>query len=318
MTNRTIDQRQQQINGNQFNAAHDINIAQAQFNLPPEFLEKWLSINAEAAHEDLGRVELVTEAWEPDTVLVAAGAFRMGTDSAEGIPARESPQFQFVLPTYRIGIYPVTNKQYAYFTKETDRYVSPQLGWQNGQQPSDEQSDHPVRGVTWYDALAYCKWLMEMTDRPYTLPSETQWEKAARGLDARLYPWGNEWNPELCNTSCHETTPVQQFTVGKSPYGCFDCIGNVREWTSSLWGRRRHFRHNEESAYPWSLPWQANQGRDEIKANRQIRRVTRGGASLLPDTLLRVTRRNSELPYNRGIVNARIGFRVAINVEEQQ
>ena len=94
--------------------------------------------------------------------------------------------------------------------------------------------------VSWQDAQAYCQWLSEKTGKSYRLPSEAEWEKAARGADGRVYPWGNEWDAAKCNTresKIQGTSPVGQFsTLGDSPSGCADMVGNVWEWTLSLWG----------------------------------------------------------------------------------
>ncbi len=94
--------------------------------------------------------------------------------------------------------------------------------------------------VTWRDALAYVQWLAERTEQPYRLPTEAEWEKAARGEDGRLWPWGNDWDPARANckpAGPGQTTPRGQYSPGgDSPYGAADMAGNVYEWCSSLWG----------------------------------------------------------------------------------
>ena len=96
---------------------------------------------------------------------------------------------------------------------------------------SDEKADHPVVLVNWYDAKAYAKWVGGQ------LPTEQEWEKAARGIDGRIYPWGDEWYSNRCNTQktgIKGSTSVGQFSPqGDSPYGCVDMSGNIWEWTSS-------------------------------------------------------------------------------------
>jgi formylglycine-generating enzyme required for sulfatase activity len=98
--------------------------------------------------------------------------------------------------------------------------------------------------VSWYEAAAYCRWLADATAQPYRLPDEAEWEKAARGTDGRIYPWGNEWRAGVCNTlefwgydsAKMRTTPVGQFSpAGDSPYGAADMSGNVWEWCFTVW-----------------------------------------------------------------------------------
>jgi len=140
---------------------------------------------------------------------------------------------------YRIGKHPVTNAEYAAFVAATEH--KPPRHWRS-QIPPDKLADHPVVNVTWYDAMAYAEWAGGR------LPTEEEWEKAARGTDGRVYPWGDEWDPEKCNTwesGPHKTTPVGQYSLGgDSPYGCADMAGNVWEWTVSVseWGDSRVVR----------------------------------------------------------------------------
>lgn len=97
--------------------------------------------------------------------------------------------------------------------------------------------DHPVIYVTQHDATVYCRWLSEITGKSYRLPSEAEWEKAARGTDGRIYPWGDQWEAGRCNaqpSGKRDTTPVGAYPQGKSPYGLLDTAGNVWEWTRSL------------------------------------------------------------------------------------
>ncbi len=322
-----INQQGATIQGHQINAAGAVTIghvgdsyqiAQAQINISDELADILLAALTQEKREDYSQAQLLQKIWEPETTLVPAGPFLMGSQAGEGIPAYETPQFKVTLPAYRIGKYPVTNKQYAYFIKETEQMAPVELGWGNGNEPSKEQEAQPVRGVTWYDALAYCLWLIKKTGRPYTLPSEAQWEKAARGSEGNLFPWGNDWQDgRFCNTDFNQITAVITFPQGSSPYDGWDMVGNVREWTTSLWGRNR--RHNLEliSQYPWDEAWTPNSGQDDLKKSRQFRRVTRGGASLLTGFPLRVARRESELPYRAGLSNGRVGFRVALNWENE-
>jgi formylglycine-generating enzyme required for sulfatase activity len=133
----------------------------------------------------------------------------------------------------------VTNAQYARFVAETKR--KPPQHWR-GKRPPQDLAEHPVVNVTWHDAVAYTKWAKAR------LPTEEEWEKAARGYDGREYPWG-EWAEGRCNSveaGIRHTTPVGQFSPdGDSPYGLQDASGNVWEWMA------RTFETGDESRRVW-------------------------------------------------------------------
>lgn len=162
-------------------------------------------------------------------VLIAAGEFVMGSDNR--LPD-EGPQHKVTLPAYLIDVYEVTNEQYKTFIDATGRR-SPSH-FRNRTFPPDK-AKHPVTEVTWYDADAYCSWAGKR------LPTAEEWEKAARGTDGRMFPWGNEFDPNKANTPLRwsrlqqegDTLPVGSFPEGVSPYGLYDMSGNVWEWTSS-------------------------------------------------------------------------------------
>ena len=120
--------------------------------------------------------------------------------------------------------------------------------------------------VNWHGAVAYCNWLADITGKPYRLPSEAEWEKAARRTDGRIHPWGNRWYPGWCNASEgdeHDTTPVGAYPRGASPYGLLDMVGNVWEWTRSLW---------------FKYPYDPQDGRENLEAGDDDLRVARGGS----------------------------------------
>ena len=205
--------------------------------------------------------------WLPAMVEVPAGPLLMGS-SAQQIAAviseranpnesakptwveDEQPQHTLTLPRYAIGKTPVTNAQFRPFV-EGDGYTNQAYwdadGWQRRKQakrvkPSlwDDAKWHganyPVVGVTWYEAMAYTRWLSAQTGLPFSLPTEAMWEKAARGPDGRIYPWGNNWEQGRCNSreaNIERTTPVGQYPGGASPYGALDMAGNVWEWCST-------------------------------------------------------------------------------------
>jgi formylglycine-generating enzyme required for sulfatase activity len=198
-------------------------------------LAKLAAMNALARIES-GKItsQLWKQPWgEPEWVTIPAGEFWMGADD---ISEDEKPVHKLTLPEYQIARVPVTNAQYAIYVQ--DAKANPPEYWRGGNVPKGLEN-HPVVNVSWYDALAYCKWLGEKIDKPVGLPSEAEWEKAARGSqDKRSYPWGNDWRELHCNSSAlglGETTPVGLFLNGASSYGLLDMSGNVWEWTRSLY-----------------------------------------------------------------------------------
>jgi len=146
---------------------------------------------------------------------------------------------------YRIGRYLVTNGQYARFLVENPTYPVPYLeevwaepyNWDPRRRTCPEgRANHPVVLVSWNDALAYCEWAGGR------LPTEEEWEKAARGEDGRAYPWGDEFDAQRTNvreSGIGSTTPVGVYPDGASPYGLLDCAGNVWEWTTLQMGENQ-------------------------------------------------------------------------------
>lgn len=170
---------------------------------------------------------------------VSAGPFLMGEES-DRADYDEMPIHEVELDAYLIDVYHVTNKRYEMFLQDLAKASDHPSPWCHPNEPEGKvhipqfwynnlwnQEDHPVIGVDWWDAYAYCKWAHK------ELPTEAQWEKAARGTDGRIYPWGNELpTPELCNFHSFyaRTTPVGKFPENCSPSGCFDMAGNVWQW----------------------------------------------------------------------------------------
>ena len=230
--------------------------------------------------------------FEPEMVWIPAGPFLMGSDTGVDSDARdiEQPQHILYLPDYYIARTPVTNAQYLACVQATD--CQPPEHWKSKTPPKGEE-DHPVTWISWHEAVDYCEWLAEVTRRPYRLPSEAEWEKAARGTDGRLYPWGNEWDAERCNTletGGEGTTPVGAYGGrGDSPYGCTDMAGNVWEWTGSLYG---------------TYPYDPGDGREEMDAKG--RRVVRGGSFLNSRVLARCAYRPGYFPGRRMSYGCRV------------
>jgi formylglycine-generating enzyme required for sulfatase activity/AAA+ ATPase superfamily predicted ATPase len=247
------------------------------------FLSPTERVAAGSTLADLGDPRFREDAWYlPDESLlgfveVEAGPFLMGgdPDTNADVPERELPMHEVDLPTYYIARYPVTVMQFQVFVQDS--------GYQ-AQGPWREfsgQGNHPVVGLTWYDAIEYCKWLTEKlevwngTPEPLAthlqekdcvvqLPTEAEWEKAARGTDGRLYPWGEDPDISRANyddTGLGDTSPVGCFVNGASPFGSLDMSGNVWEMCHSLY-----------RPYPYTK----DDGRE--KPGAQGSRVLRGGA----------------------------------------
>lgn len=272
---------------------------------------------------DLDKVKLETprQPFEPETVFIPAGSFLMGASPAEGIPLEETPQHEVTLPAFQMGRYPITNAQYAEFIKREKQQEPPKkTGWFLREPPGDKL-DHPVVGVSWEDAQAYCRWLSRQTGRSYRLPTEAEWEKAAswaeesggageqgsRGAEGkRRYPWGDEWEVGRCNFGSDDTTPVTAFPEGASSYGCWDMLGNVQEWTSTLWGS-----DPKENLFPY--PYRAGDGREEAKPSHlhRVYRVYRGGSFRDEPAKLRCTVRGNSDPESK--IRWR-GFRIALEI----
>lgn len=228
---------------------------------------------------------------EPNWVKIPAGRFWLGSSNGR---QNEQPEHELELETFLIARFPITNVQYNFFIQATD-YVTPEHWF--GQRIPTGYQNHPVRHVSYYDALAYCHWLSEATGQNITLPSEAQWEKAARGTErAFVYPWGTSADPTQANTaetSRGTTMPVDSYLNGASPFGVVDTCGNVWEWTRSLYK---------------PYPYRAGDGRE---AEGEGSRVLRGGAFLSTQNIARCSYRSWEYPDER---QSDDGFRVIIQV----
>lgn len=159
-------------------------------------------------------------------VFVPAGTFPMGVSKPQ--PDDEGPQHDVYLEAFWIDRYEVTNAQYRRCVV-ADACPEPK-DLRYYQDPA--YADHPVVYVTWYDARDYCHWAGKR------LPTEAEWEKAARGSDGRLYPWGDKLRRDWLNADNRvgETSPVGSYPAGASPYGAYDMAGNVWEWVSDWYG----------------------------------------------------------------------------------
>jgi formylglycine-generating enzyme required for sulfatase activity len=223
----------------------------------------------------------------PPVCEIPAGPFRRGSDPQYHPGIQEIPPCPIVVvvPAFQIGRYPVTVAEYAYAI-EAGIVSAPQriakMTWQEQQQ----RPDHPVLCITWLQARAYAEWLAQMTGQSWRLPTETEWEKAARGVDGFIYPWGNQWDTTRANTEDGGpgmTTPVGCYADSgdASPYGAHDMAGNVWEWTSTTY-------------QPY--PYLANDGREAL--DRVAEKVLRGGSRIDDPECARAAYRDRWWPGN--------------------
>ena len=225
--------------------------------------------------------------YTPIWIKIPAGKFWMGSDPAGDVVPYENeiPRHRVHVDVFQLARTHVTNAQYAEFVRKSG-YQTPGH-WLNGKIP-EGLSDHPVTYIDWHDALAFCQWA------GVRLPTEAEWEKAARSDDARLWPWGNHPpDAHRCNFAKHifTTSPVHTFLQSASPYGALDMAGNVWEWTSSL-----------SRAYPYNK----NDGRENPAVGES--RIVRGGSYTHDARNIRAADRHSFVPGTRGVY---LGFRVA-------
>jgi toxoflavin biosynthesis protein ToxD len=204
----------------------------------------------------------------------------------------EQPYHEITLAPYFLSKNPVTNQDYFQFVWNSG-YRAPR-GWKGLHCP-EGMEDHPVVGVNRMDVFAYIKWLNQQTRHKFRLPTEAEWEYAARGTDGRIYPWGNDFDPWRCNTiesGKHGTSPIGTYSPsGDSPLGVMDMIGNVWEWTSS-------------AQLPY--PYDPKDGRENPDSNQKI--VVRGGSWYYSRKLARCACREGILST---YVSPALGFRLA-------
>ncbi|NUQ63359.1 MAG: formylglycine-generating enzyme family protein [Pirellulales bacterium] len=230
----------------------------------------------DAAHDT------VLKFWEgSELVYVPPGEFEMG----DGEDA-DCPKHRVWLDGYYIAIYPVTNAQYGRFVEATGYPGPANPRWQES-----PWADHPVTDVSWDDAQAYAEWA------GLSLPTEAQWEKAARGPENRKYPWGDAWDPERCrhagNRGTETTCAVHEYPQGASGYGCFHMSGNAGEWCED-WYDEAYYRTG-----PVRNPGGSEEG---------SQRVLRGGSCYYVTTRCRPASRYARSPDYRG---EDLGFRLA-------
>ena len=225
---------------------------------------------------------------ERSMVAVSAGEFTMGSSSGD---PDERPVHRVYVDAFSMDLYQVTVKQYARFLDAMHHEVPPE--WSVMNRPQNQS--RPVANVDWADADAYCRWAGKR------LPTEAEWEKAARGTDGRVYPWGNEPPTRYHATSGKEVwsnhsalSPVGTLVEGKSPYGIYDMAGNVWEWVSD-WYDQDYYKNS-----PLQNPTGPPKG---------LHKVIRGGSwGSNGITDMRSSDRETHLPSFRGLGT---GFRCA-------
>lgn len=216
-----------------------------------------------------------------DGILIPGGVARLGTPADEiarlacafgfhpSVLAHEQPERVVEIPSFVMDRHEVTHADYARFVAATG-HPAP-ASWPHGTPPRD-LGNHPVTQVTWFDAWAYAAWAGKR------LPTADEWEYAARGPEGLRYPWGDDWDPGRCNAGrplvCGletETTPVDAFPDGASPFGVLDLAGNVAEWTAdAIVPGHEDIRIVKSAGWCFSEPWcfrAAYLGRTQPSAN---------------------------------------------------
>ncbi len=226
-------------------------------------------------------------------VFVPAGEFLMGSAAEELLKSAdvdEFPRRQVWVDDFYIDIHEVTNAQYKVFLDSTDteapsRWVDRSYGI--------GEDGFPVVSVSWENAVAYAAFMGKR------LPTEAEWEKAARGTDGRTYPWGGGFDRALANNS-DRPMPIMSFPGGVSPYGCYDMAGNVAEWVD---GTYEAYPRGPEDVLPRGVP-------DRREVFRTDRRIYRGGSWNTFPKYLRCANRESTNPGKRWVY---VGFRCAMD-----
>lgn len=228
-----------------------------------------------------------------ELLRIPAGSFWMGSHVKRDRAAQmnELPRHRVRLSDYYIARYPITNQQYAFFAQATQREFKMPAG----------KEDHPVVNVSWNDAVAFCEWLSQTTGLNFGLPTEAEWEKAARGTDGRIYPWGDEFDPRRLNSresNIQGTTPVGRYSpAGDSLYGVADMCGNTWEWCADWYDDEEYLRRA------------GTRVNDPRGPAHGVMRVLRGGAFDFNKDGVRCGYRAANFPHERSYD---YGFRLVL------
>jgi formylglycine-generating enzyme required for sulfatase activity len=239
------------------------------------------------------------KAWleKMEMIAIPTGSYMMGRDPARDVAEDATPAHQVKVGGFMLSRHEITNKQYSDFLKATN-HPSPS-GWVGLQYPAN-QDDFPVSNISWDDAVSYCKWVSNQSGIQFRLPTEAEWEYAARGMDNRIYPWGQDWDPFKTVSSENSQSNVvavssAQLSSDRSPFGIIGMSGNLSEWTSSTY-----------SLYPNST------AKEDPCTDCKI---IRGGNFLSKDKNLLTTTNRIWQPNN--FKNERVGFRIASDMPKE-
>ena len=229
---------------------------------------------------------------------VPAGPFLMGSNDVELYESDdEFPLHTVELDTYWISRYETTNAQYKLFVDDGNTESIPWTNcrvWSADGTYDLDYANHPVVCVSWHNAVAYTEWLSIQSGDAISLPSEAEWEKAARGTEGQTYPWGDEFDfDKLSNKGAIE--PLGSYAEFASPYGAEDMAGSVAEWTQSQY-----------KAYPYD----AGDGREDLTVGDAVERVLRTGGNGFISIVNRAASRSGQSPDHR---HYKLGFRVVMH-----
>jgi sulfatase modifying factor 1 len=233
----------------------------------------------------------VSEALAQDIVIIPAGSFSMGSDAGQ---ENEQPVHRVWVDSFGLGRFPVTHREYALFLEQTS--TDPPPFWCD---PKFSHPAHPVVGVTWYDATAFCAWLSARSGQLFRLPTEAEWEWAARGgREGELYPWGDQSPEEIAYVGCDAATggPSRVGVNKSNGFGLYDMSEGVHEWCSDYYDYR-YYSYSPE--------------RNPPGPSAGPRRVSRGGSWRHRVPFSRCAARSSLPP---SFQYADYGFRVAATI----
>jgi formylglycine-generating enzyme required for sulfatase activity len=242
----------------------------------------------------------------PDMVSIPAGRSWIGSAGADpDARPNEHPAGWVDVPAFAIGRVPVTVEEFIRCVQAGA--ARPRRSWECDRPPPGQER-HPVVNIGWDDAVAYCAWLAAHTGLPFRLPSEAEWERAARGETCQRWPWGDEFHPEYANTreaGRSSTTPVEQHQNGASPFGILDLSGNAWEWTGDLY-----------RTYPYTPTTAQDTPALPAGITESHRRALRGGSWRAEADWGRCSSRVFWQPFY--IFSGQVGFRVAYSLESQE